>query len=73
MVDGDANVPDFELTHFGHTMPLQTHFHAKVDATNGDTWLQPVNATLGHSQFTAEGQVVAWRRQIRTRRADCRR
>lgn len=58
MVDGDTDTPDFQLTHFGHTMALHTHFHAKVDATNGDTWLQPVNATLGHSQFTAEGQVV---------------
>ena len=58
MVDGNANVPDFELTHFGHKMALQTQFHARVDATNGDTWLEPVNATLGHSQFTARGQVV---------------
>ena len=58
LVDGDTDTPNFALTHFGHTMPLHTHFHAKVDATNGDTWLEPVNATLGHSQFTAQGQVV---------------
>ncbi len=58
VVDGDADTPDFELTHFGHKMALHTHFHAKVDATNGDTWLEPVNATLGHSQFTAQGEVV---------------
>jgi len=58
MVDGDTDTPNFALTHFGHTMALHTHFHAKVDATNGDTWLEPVNATLGHSQFTAQGQVV---------------
>ena len=57
-MDGDTDTPDFALTHFGHTMALHTHFHAKVDATNGDTWLEPVNATLGHSQFTAQGQVV---------------
>ncbi|MGA2534482.1 MAG: AsmA-like C-terminal region-containing protein [Terracidiphilus sp.] len=37
---------------------MHTHFHAKVDGTNGDTWLDPVNATLGHSHFTAQGQVV---------------
>jgi hypothetical protein len=58
VVDGDADTPDFRLTHFGNALHLQTHFHAKVDATNGDTWLDPVEATLGHSHFTAQGQVV---------------
>ena len=33
-------------------------FHAKVDGTNGDTWLEPVEAMLGHSHFTAQGQIV---------------
>lgn len=58
IVDGDADTPDFRLAHFGNTLPLKTHFHAKVDATNGDTWLEPVDATLGRSHFTAQGQVV---------------
>jgi hypothetical protein len=58
VVDGDTNTPDFRLTHFGNTMALHTRFHAKVDATNGDTWLQPVDAMLGKSHFTAQGQVV---------------
>jgi hypothetical protein len=57
-VDGQANVPDFRLTHFGNALPLSTCFHAKVDGTNGDTWLEPVNATLGHSHFTAQGSIV---------------
>jgi hypothetical protein len=57
-VDGDTDTSDFSLTHFGNALPLHTHFHAKVDATNGDTWLEPVDATLGHSHFTAQGQVV---------------
>jgi hypothetical protein len=57
-VDGDTDTPDFRLTHFGNALPLHTHFHAKVDGTNGDTWLEPVDATLGHSHFTARGQVV---------------
>ena len=56
--DGEADVPDFRLTHFGATVPLHTRFHAKVDATNGDTWLEPVDATLGRSHFTAQGQIV---------------
>ena len=58
VVDGDTDTPDFRLMHFGNALPLHTHFHAKVDATNGDTWLDPVDATLGHSHFTAQGQVV---------------
>jgi hypothetical protein len=56
--DGVADVPNFALTHFGTAMPLHTQFNAKVDATNGDTWLQPVYAVLGQSHFTVEGQVV---------------
>jgi hypothetical protein len=57
-VDGQTQTPDFRLTHFGTAVPLHTRFHALVDGTNGDTWLQPVDAVLGRSHFTAEGQVV---------------
>ncbi len=57
-VDGQTDTPDFSLTHFGNTMDLQTHFHAIVDATNGDTHLDPVHAVLGHTHITARGQVV---------------
>jgi len=58
LVDGDTDTPDFRLTHFGNTIPLHTHFHARVDGTNGDTWLEPVDAILGRSHFTAQGQIV---------------
>ena len=58
MVDGEVDVPDFRLPRFGNAMPLHTRFHAKVDGTDGDTWLDPVDATLGHSHFTTRGQVV---------------
>ena len=57
-VDGVADTPNFALTHFGTPMPLHTQFHAQVDGTNGDTWLQPVYATLGHTQFTTQGKIV---------------
>ena len=57
-VDGESDTPDFRLTHFGNPLPLHTRFHAKVDATNGDTRLEPVDAILGHSHFTAKGQIV---------------
>jgi hypothetical protein len=58
VVDGQTDTPNFRLTNFGTAMPLHTDFHAHVDGTNGDTWLEPVNATLGQSHFTAKGEVV---------------
>jgi hypothetical protein len=57
-VDGDTDTPDFSLSHFGNPIDLKTHFHAIVDGTSGDTQLDPVNATLGHSHITVQGQVV---------------
>jgi len=58
VVDGETQTPDFRLTHFGNALPLTTRFHARVDGTNGDTWLEPVEATLGRSHFWVQGQVV---------------
>jgi hypothetical protein len=58
VVDGETRTPDFRLTHFGNALSLTTRFHARVDGTNGDTLLEPVEATLGHSHFTAQGQIV---------------
>ncbi len=56
VVDGQTDTPDFRLTSFGTAMPLHTEFHAHVDGTNGDTLLEPVNATLGQSHFTARAR-----------------
>ena len=58
VVDGQTDTPDFRLRPFDNALALHTKFHAKVDGTNGDTWLEPVDATLGHSHFTAQGQIV---------------
>jgi len=57
-VDGETDTPDFRLTQFNSPLPLHTEFHARVDGTNGDTWLEPVDAILGHSHFTVNGEVV---------------
>ena len=58
--DGNTNTPDFRLQRVSKTAgePLTTHFHAIVDGTNGDTWLQPVDAMLGHTHIVARGKVV---------------
>jgi hypothetical protein len=56
--DGVTDTPDFRLTHFDSPLPLHTQFHAIIDGTDGDTWLEPVDAILGRSHFTAQGKVV---------------
>lgn len=57
-VNGTANVPDFRLTKYGDALPLKTSFQARVDGTNGDTWLDQVDAALGTAHFTTSGKVV---------------
>jgi hypothetical protein len=57
-VDGQTDTPDFQLSRFGHTMVLHTDFDARVDGTNGDTWLNSVNATLDSSHFMTRGRIA---------------
>jgi hypothetical protein len=58
--EGDTQTPDFRLERVSSASgeSLTTHFHAIVDGTNGDTWLQPVDAMLGHTHIVAKGKVV---------------
>jgi hypothetical protein len=58
VVDGKTDTPDFFISRSGHPVPLHTEFHAIVDGTSGDTYLQPVNAKVLHSSFIAKGSVV---------------
>jgi hypothetical protein len=57
-VDGTTETPNFSLDTANHGVPLHTKFHAIVDGTSGDTYLQPVNARLSGSDFTCSGAVV---------------
>lgn len=57
-VNGETDTPDFHLAITGHPVPLHTQFHAIVDGTDGDTYLDPVNARVLDSSFTAAGKVV---------------
>ncbi len=57
-IDGETDVPDFSLDISDRPVPLHTSFHALVDGTNGDTYLQPVHARLGGSDFITAGKVV---------------
>src|ERR1700728_1790171 len=57
-VQGTADVPNFSLDTANHPVPLHTKFSAIVDGTTGDTYLQPVHAKLGESEFSCQGAVV---------------
>ena len=56
-VDGRATIPDFTVKTGGHPVKLETTFHAIVDGTNGNTWLDPVHATFGKTTVDAKGGV----------------
>jgi hypothetical protein len=60
VVDGQTQTPDFRLERVGDEpgLPLATRFHATVDGTNGNVWLDPVDATLAHTHIVARGEVV---------------
>jgi hypothetical protein len=58
--EGQTRTPDFRLERVNRSagVLLTTNFHAIVDGTNGDTYLQPVEGMLGHTHILASGQVV---------------
>jgi len=58
IVDGATDTPDFRVATSGKSVPLHTDFHAIVDGTSGDTYLQPVKARILNSWLVANGSVV---------------
>jgi len=59
-VDGETRTPDFRLKRGGNPVPLTTTFHAIVDGRNGNTFLEPVKATLGRTRMTVRGSVARY-------------
>jgi hypothetical protein len=57
-VDGQTETPDFSIDLANQPVPLFTRFKAIVDGTNGDTWLDRVDAKLGESNILASGAIV---------------
>jgi hypothetical protein len=57
-VDGQTETPDFSIDLANQPVPLFTRFKTIVDGTNGDTWLDRVDAKLGQSNIVASGAVV---------------
>jgi hypothetical protein len=58
VVNGTTDTPDFRIAISGRPVPLHTDFHAIVDGTNGDTYLQPVKAEILGTWLVANGSVV---------------
>jgi hypothetical protein len=56
-VDGKTKTPNFTITVGNNPVPLETQYHAIVDATNGNTFLKPVHAKLANTPIEADGGV----------------
>ncbi len=54
---GETSTPNFSLTSAGHDVPLTTTYQAIVDATNGETRLERVDAKILNTSFVARGGV----------------
>jgi hypothetical protein len=57
-VEGETHTPDFSLDIARQRMALTARFQAVVDGTNGDTWLERVDARLLETPIVARGAVV---------------
>ncbi|MEX2303343.1 MAG: hypothetical protein WD733_20550 [Bryobacterales bacterium] len=55
-VEGWTDIPDFQAS--GNTVHLKTNYHAVVDGTSGDTYLEPVEASFLQSKVIARGKVA---------------
>ena len=64
-VKGEATVPDFKLKEVGNPIRLQTRFEVRVDGTNGDTILRPVNGSLGATSFRTSGGIIRHESDLR--------
>jgi hypothetical protein len=57
-VDGTTDTPAFRLDRGSKPTHLTTQYHAVVDGTNGNTYLQPVKAHFLNSNVVAAGEVA---------------
>ena len=57
-VKGTTDVPDFRIDVSGNPVHLMTKFHAIVDGTNGNTYLEQVDAQIGDTLLKTKGAVV---------------
>lgn len=56
-VNGQTDTPNFTVRTSGRPVHLKIQFHALVDGTNGDTFLEPLNVRFLRSSLRARGKV----------------
>jgi hypothetical protein len=57
-VDGNTDVPDFEVTRSHHAVHLKTQFQAIVDGMDGDVMLQSIHAQFARTSVVTRGDVA---------------
>lgn len=57
LVDGETDTPNFEVKRAGTPVDLKTKFHAIVDGTNGDTFLNTVDASFLATELICKGGI----------------
>ena len=59
-VQGETETPDFQIDVGGAPVPLTTRFTAVVDGSDGDTYLERVDAKILNTELTADGAVIGF-------------
>jgi hypothetical protein len=57
-IEGTTDTPNFQVDAGGQPVPLKTRFTAVVDGSDGDTYLQKVDASFLETSMTAHGAVI---------------
>lgn len=57
-IHGETDTPQFRAIGDGNPVPLHAAYHAIVDGTNGNTILDPVNASFLNTSLIAKGSVI---------------
>jgi len=57
-VKGTTHTPDFRVNVSANPVPLDTRFEALVDGTDGDTYLNAVDAKFLRTALTASGAII---------------
>ena len=58
VINGETETPDFTIKVGGHPFGLRTKYQATVDGTNGDTYLDRIDARFLESSLVAKGSVI---------------
>lgn len=57
-IHGQTDIPKFTATVSGNPVPLQTTYHTIVDGTNGNTYLERIDASFLKTAIVAHGSVI---------------